>query len=341
MHHANVPHGPESKKTVENLAQSFRWESVASAKFMLLAKKAKKINNEPFAQFLFACSHSELIHAARFARVALFHGMRLKTTLEPEIVESLPAMIDNIKKTKRENIADYHRFRLDAEADSCASAIRSFDAVVKADETIIALCDKAAADDYWKNTPKQFFVCSLCGMIREQPADECPACGAKVEMFIRFPKTFPLCETTREDSLSDSLKENIWSFGAEFPNVLDMAIELVENVTKTMSDRGWSEKDVFAANLAMMEAVANAVEHGNAGRQDKKYFINGAVSDHFFFCSVRDEGDGFDPNEIPDPTSVDNLKRYTGRGLMLIRGFMNRTWFNPKGNIIFMEKSRP
>lgn len=327
------------KKTVENLACAFRRESVASAKYLLIAKKAKEEGYESLANFFSASAHSELICAARFARVALFHGKRLNTTLDPEDIDSISTMMKKIEQEKRDSIEENRRFRAEAENDSCASAVRSFDAVSKVDEQFIQLCAKAEEAGLWKGAAKQFTVCSLCGMIREQAAEECPECGAKSHSFVKFPKELSGCDSDAE-TVAPPKKEDIWCFGSEFPNVFDLSITLVENVTKTMSELGWPEKDVFAVNLAMMEAVANAVEHGNQSLPDKKYFVEGALSEKFFFCTVRDEGDGFNPDEVPDPTSGDNLKRYTGRGLMLIRGFMNRLWFNPKGNIIFMEKSR-
>lgn len=333
------PFNPQSKKTVENLASAFRRESIASARFLLLAKKAKEEGFESLAHFFSACSHSELIRAARFARVALFHGKRVKTTLDPEELDTIPAMMKKLEQEKRDNIEENRHFRAEAEKDSCASAVRSFDAASKVDEQFILLCEKAEEAGLWKGAAKQFTVCSLCGMIREQAADECPECGAKSHSFVKFPKN-PRAPNSDAGTDSPPKKEDIWCFGAEFPNVFDLSISLVESVTKTMSERGWPEKDVFVVNLAMMEAVANAVEHGNQGLADKKYFVEGALSDKFFFCTVRDEGPGFDPDEVPDPTSGENLKRCSGRGLMLIRGFMNRLWFNPKGNVIYMEKAR-
>ena len=59
-----------------------------------------------------------------------------------------------------------------------------------------------------------------------------------------------------------------------------------------------------------------------------------------FDILIRDEGPGFDPAEVPDPTAVENLERPCGRGLMLMRHYMSEVAFSPRGNAVSMSKIR-
>lgn len=326
----------QNEKTVSNLAEAFRRESIASAKYILFAHRLRREGYESLAQFFLACSQSELIHAARFARVALFLGKKLETTLVPPVNVGIPKMVEMMTMDKCQAVNDYRRFRDEAGCESHASAVRSFSAMLKAEETHVKYFEQAiASNDFWRNERKQFCVCSLCGALREPSENDCSDCGAKSELFIKFPKYNPAKTSSRDDS-----EARVWKFEEEFPSILDLSIATVEEVTSVMAEKGWPEKDVFAVNLALMEATANAVEHGNNSDPTKKYSIEGIVTRDFFFCSVRDEGVGFNPDTIPDPTMNENVNRLFGRGLKLIRGFMSRMWFNSRGNAIYMEKFR-
>ena len=55
---------------------------------------------------------------------------------------------------------------------------------------------------------------------------------------------------------------------------------------------------------------------------------------------VRDEGTGFCPTAVPDPTEAENLERPNGRGIMLMQSYMTRVWFNERGNEVWMMKMR-
>ncbi|HTJ81389.1 MAG TPA: ATP-binding protein, partial [Polyangiaceae bacterium] len=117
--------------------------------------------------------------------------------------------------------------------------------------------------------------------------------------------------------------------------------------------------------VALREAIVNAVIHGNlevsselletggstfqdlvAERQRTAPYANRKVvvvarytADQVTYV-VTDEGPGFDPGSLPDPTDVANLERPSGRGLMLIRMFMDDVIFNARGNQITMAKRR-
>jgi serine/threonine-protein kinase RsbW len=100
----------------------------------------------------------------------------------------------------------------------------------------------------------------------------------------------------------------------------------------------YSEHDVFAIMLALEEALVNAVKHGNQLDQDKRVFISYKVTAERFDITIADEGQGFNPDEVPDPTAIENIERPCGRGLLLMRGFMTEVQYHGKGNVVSMSK---
>ena len=69
-------------------------------------------------------------------------------------------------------------------------------------------------------------------------------------------------------------------------------------------------------------------------------FVEYRLSDNLLFVQVEDQGNGFNPNDVPDPTLDENLELPSGRGLMLMRTFMSMVEYNDKGNRVTMEKKR-
>jgi serine/threonine-protein kinase RsbW len=119
-------------------------------------------------------------------------------------------------------------------------------------------------------------------------------------------------------------------------------IEVAERALLDLCRRaGWPTDEDYWLVTALREAVANAVRHGN--RQDPKRLVrleyllhNSTVT-----ISVEDEGQGFDPTAIPDPTDPENLLRPSGRGVFYMRQFMNRVEFSTTpsgGTAVLMER---
>ncbi|HEV8060945.1 MAG TPA: ATP-binding protein [Gemmataceae bacterium] len=102
----------------------------------------------------------------------------------------------------------------------------------------------------------------------------------------------------------------------------------------------FTEKEIFGIQLAVEEALVNAMKHGNNLDKSKKVHIAYGVSPERFDIRIMDEGPGFDPEEVPDPTAVENLERPCGRGLMLMRHYMSEVSFGPRGNAVLMSKLR-
>ncbi len=103
---------------------------------------------------------------------------------------------------------------------------------------------------------------------------------------------------------------------------------------------GFGGADRFAIKLALEEALANAIKHGNCSDAAKHVKVEYEVEPQQVTISVCDEGCGFDPAEVPDPTLDENLEKPHGRGVMLMRTYMTDVSFNEAGNCVTMVKQR-
>jgi serine/threonine-protein kinase RsbW len=100
----------------------------------------------------------------------------------------------------------------------------------------------------------------------------------------------------------------------------------------------FGQEDVFAVHLALEEAFINALKHGNKMDTGKQVQIEYLVGPDRVEILVTDEGDGFDPESVPDPRCGENLYRANGRGLFLIRAYMDEVEFNERGNQVRMTR---
>lgn len=90
----------------------------------------------------------------------------------------------------------------------------------------------------------------------------------------------------------------------------------------------------FNLRTALAEALANAILYGNGEDPAKRVRVRVETTPDQVRLHVTDEGDGFDPNALPDPTSPDNLEREDGRGLFVMQHLVDQVTFNARGNAI-------
>ena len=107
-----------------------------------------------------------------------------------------------------------------------------------------------------------------------------------------------------------------------------------------MEQLDYPMRDVFGVRLALEEALVNAIKHGNGMDPNKKVHIECRVSRERVWIRIRDEGEGFDLNALPDPTLEENLEKPSGRGVLLMREFMTNVEYNDRGNCVTLEKHR-
>ena len=93
--------------------------------------------------------------------------------------------------------------------------------------------------------------------------------------------------------------------------------------------------------LCVSEAIINSIVHGHKQKEEKKILITVINEENDINITVTDEGDGFDINSIPDPTSRSNIKNESGRGIHIIKSISDKLHFNDKGNSLqFQIKCR-
>lgn len=125
-----------------------------------------------------------------------------------------------------------------------------------------------------------------------------------------------------------------------FPSSMAEALKVQQTLIGAAEKLGYSEHSLFAIRLALDEALSNAVRHGNKNDVRKRVTVEYQVSDEEIRVSICDEGRGFKPAELPDPTAEENLERPCGRGVMLIKAYMTEVFYNDKGNCVTMVKTR-
>jgi serine/threonine-protein kinase RsbW len=118
-----------------------------------------------------------------------------------------------------------------------------------------------------------------------------------------------------------------------FPSRIAAVDEAAAAVSEFMNRLGIGEDVAFGVDMAVREAVTNAVVHGNKLDEGKLVELQLRQTPDFFEISVHDQGSGFNPSEVPDPTKDENILRTSGRGIFFMRNFMDEVeWAaNPKG----------
>jgi len=111
-------------------------------------------------------------------------------------------------------------------------------------------------------------------------------------------------------------------------------------IEEALQASAYTEHDIFSIKLALEEALVNAIKHGNQMDPDKRVFVAYDVTNDRFEILITDEGQGFNPEDVPDPTDPANIERPCGRGLLLIRGFMTEVTYHGCGNSVSMCKVR-
>ncbi len=102
----------------------------------------------------------------------------------------------------------------------------------------------------------------------------------------------------------------------------------------------FTEGDAFAVKMAVEESLVNAIKHGNQMDRKKSVVVVLEITPEAIAVCITDEGAGFNPDDVPDPTAPENLERPCGRGLLLIRYYMSDVTFRNSGRTIVLTKNR-
>ena len=129
---------------------------------------------------------------------------------------------------------------------------------------------------------------------------------------------------------------------------LDSSIASVDTVEHTATEAavraGFDEDTVGNIAMAVREAATNAVLHGNAYDPAKKITVSFETSSEDLIIRIADQGPGLDPTNLPDPLAPENILRGSGRGIFLIRAFMDEVHFrqlNPGTELTLIKHRVP
>ena len=121
---------------------------------------------------------------------------------------------------------------------------------------------------------------------------------------------------------------------SDFAASRDVQKAILDEVVRCNYDEG----SVFGIKLALEEGMINAIKHGNRFDATKKVHVEYTVTPKQVEIAIEDEGPGFDPCCVPDPTLEENLEKCSGRGILLIGAYMTRVEYQKGGRRLHMVK---
>jgi serine/threonine-protein kinase RsbW len=121
--------------------------------------------------------------------------------------------------------------------------------------------------------------------------------------------------------------------GQRVSYTMDSTLETVDSAeqeaNRMANEAGFDDEDVMKISMAVREAAVNAVLHGNAYDPGKKVTLDFERNARDLVITIRDQGHGLDVNKIPDPLAPENLLKTSGRGIFIIRSFMDEVHIHP------------
>jgi len=121
-------------------------------------------------------------------------------------------------------------------------------------------------------------------------------------------------------------------------NTISDVAAVCSQILELAKNNGFSREDIFAIHLSMEEAFINAVKHGNNADASRHITVDYSISPDRIEISVSDEGPGFDYKNLPDPRQEQNLQKPSGRGVLLMRSYMDSVEFSETGSSVRMTK---
>jgi serine/threonine-protein kinase RsbW len=123
------------------------------------------------------------------------------------------------------------------------------------------------------------------------------------------------------------------------PSDVDVVSPFVDQLMRFISRFRVADEENFDIELALREAIVNAIVHGNQEDPRKRVYINcRCMRDGEVSVTIEDEGSGFRSDAIPDPTSPENRLRTHGRGILLMRTLMDEVHFEQGGSVVHLRK---
>jgi serine/threonine-protein kinase RsbW len=120
----------------------------------------------------------------------------------------------------------------------------------------------------------------------------------------------------------------------QIPSILEN-IRMIESFIDNAKEKFELDDDIYGnIMIAVTEAVNNAIKHGNAGDKSKNVSLSLSLKESMIQFLIMDEGAGFDYENLPDPTSPENIEKVGGRGIFLMKHLSDEVQFKNKGKIV-------
>ena len=113
------------------------------------------------------------------------------------------------------------------------------------------------------------------------------------------------------------------SLDAVLESTLDSVDAAENSVLQIAEENGFPEEDLHKIGMSIREAMVNAVVHGNRYNLKKTVHFTIQLDEEWLRVVIVDEGEGFEPSDLPDPLAEENLLRQSGRGLLLMKAFVD------------------
>jgi serine/threonine-protein kinase RsbW len=112
-------------------------------------------------------------------------------------------------------------------------------------------------------------------------------------------------------------------------------IRIIESFIDNAKDRFNLNDDIYGnIMIAVTESVNNAIKHGNKSNKSKNVSLSLSLSDGIIKFKIEDEGKGFDYENLPDPTSPENIGKPSGRGIFLMKHLSDEVHFQEDGRVV-------
>lgn len=135
-------------------------------------------------------------------------------------------------------------------------------------------------------------------------------------------------------------QDNIMHKSWELPSTAKAIQKACRELLDCAAAQGFQDDELFGIHLALEEALVNAFKHGNKANPEKIVFVECLMTPEKFDISITDQGEGFKPQDLPDPRVNGNLYKCSGRGVLLINAYMDEVEYNIRGNSVHMVKYR-
>src|SRR5690242_20526370 len=131
-----------------------------------------------------------------------------------------------------------------------------------------------------------------------------------------WPRSGPFPMRENKHHVPETVERSLESTLESVDSAEELAVGLAQKA-------GFDDDDLMKIGMAVRESMVNAVVHGNRYNANKKVRFSATHAANSLTVRIKDEGEGFEPESLPDPLAPENLMRTSGRGIFLIRSFMD------------------